>query len=102
MQPMVQELDAAVEAFLVPLRRGDGFGESQFRDLCSVLHKCAVVWAESESIPKHAANIFIDLQRAIENCSYAYGNEEGSRIQGAAFEVAKLLREILPSDEPST
>ena len=88
------ELLSAAEAFVTPLRAGDGFDENKFRELCRVLEQCAHEWAGSNSIPKKAANLMIELWAGIQKCQSVYTDDEQTRISLAADVILDLSLKV--------
>jgi len=92
---ILNELDAAIEAFTVPLRMGDGFDESKFQELCSVMRECNELWTDLDYIPKRAAVELFGLSFAIEACSYLYDEDTAKRVKYAASKVSNLTLSIV-------
>jgi len=92
---IVDRLEAASEAFYVPLRMGEGLKKEAFEELCAVLGEARAEWAGLPVVPKRAANLFVDLPSAVESCSYLYPGEEAERVKVAADTIADLVRHSL-------
>lgn len=97
---ITKQLDLTSGAVLMTLRGGYGFDEGKFKALYSVLRRCAELWAHSASIPKPAVSLLLNLQRAIENCGYAYPGDEGERIRRESYVVGDLISKIVPWEGP--
>ncbi len=99
----VRSLLSAAEAFLVPLRLGEGLQEQRLNDLCGVLRACAHEWACAAAIPKAAANVLVDLFPAIEACSYlaSYDGDEAQRIRNAAQTIGDLVHACVATTDHS-
>ncbi len=95
MQNILDDLDAAIESFTVPLRMGDGFDEENFQKLYAILRTCAETWADSDSIPKRAAVELFGLSSSIEACGYLYEGDAARRAKDAASTIYALTLEIL-------
>ena len=92
----LEHLFATAEAFLCAIRSGEGYQEHLFQDLCAAIYTCGTIWRESDSIPKRAANLFVDLASGIESSSYAYTNAHSMEaIQKAADIIGALVREAV-------
>src|SRR6266550_7679990 len=98
----VSDLLVAAEEFSSPLRAGVGFDENAFQHLCDVLGDLARQWSDSDSIPKLAANVLVDLWPGVQNCSYLYEGDEANRIMKAADMIATLTREIVTNQSSHT
>lgn len=94
-EKIINDLEAASEAFTVPLRFGEGFSESKFQELCAVLRECARVWADSDSIPKPVALELVDLWPAVQACHDLYEGAEADKVIKAADTIADLTRDIV-------
>lgn len=92
----VADLLSTAEAFLMPLRSGEGYRDDLFHDLCEAIRSCGRLWQDSDSIPKLAANLFVDLASGIEASSYAYSDsQEAETIQKASYIIGDLVRETI-------
>ena len=83
------------------LRGGLGFDEAKFNELFEVLEECAIIWKGSETLPRLAVSLLVDLQRVIENCSYPYSDAKREKIQEAAYKVGELIAKIVPWEGPT-
>jgi hypothetical protein len=92
MDKIESELQAAAAEFLTILRQGRGPDEVAANRMKRALRAAANEWANSDMIPKSAANLFIDLASGIESCSCSYSGEEANRTRVLADEVADLVR----------
>jgi len=98
--PDVEKLQMAIRAVLRQLRGGFGFDEAKFDRLFEVLEECAVIWRGSETLPRLAVSLLVDLERVIENCSYPYSDAKREKIQSAAYKVGELIAKIVPWEGP--
>lgn len=98
--PIVKNLHLAIRDVLHHLRGGKGFDEEAFKGLFTALEACEVEWTNSDTIPKSAVSLLVDLQRIIENCAYAYPGDEGERIRRESYVVGDLISKIVPWEGP--
>lgn len=92
MDKIETELQFAAEELLTSLRQGHGLNAKSAERLKNALRIAAQAWAETDVIPKSAANLFVDLSSGIEACGYAYGGVEQNTVKDLADEVADLVR----------
>lgn len=92
---LLEHLEKSYEAFMVPLRMGDGFDQKPFDEFCKLLIDCADAWKESNSIPKQAVMIFVDAFSAMTSSSYLYDDAKREQIDMAADEMNDLIRQCV-------
>ena len=92
---LLESLEKSYEAFVVPLRMGDGLHQKPFSEFCALLIDCAAAWQSSDSIPKRAANIFVDAYVAMVSSSNWYDEAARSQIEMAADGMNDLIRQCL-------
>jgi hypothetical protein len=92
---LLQSMENAYEAFMVPLRMGDGFKPDPFKEFCKLLAICSDEWEQKESIPKRAALIFVDAFSAMTSASYLYDEAKREEIDIAADKLANLIRQCV-------
>ena len=86
---------AAWEAFDIPVREGEGLDDGLLESLKSALQSFADSWASSDSIPRLAANILVDIFPATESNASLYDETEAERITQAAYELHELVGECV-------
>lgn len=96
---VLPELVDRAEAFVAPLRAGEGFSEDAFYDLCEVLRRSRHNWMSLDAIPRIAVNILVDLFPSILTCAELYTGEESQQIERAAYEIADLVSSAVPLKE---
>ncbi|WP_043265911.1 hypothetical protein [Streptomyces sp. CT34] len=101
MDSVVAELASSWERFDVSLRMRRGFDEMAFNQLKTALAQCAESWASSDTIPRLAANILVDIFPATEGNSPLYSGPEAEKITEAAYELQELVTECVAVDEES-
>lgn len=89
---LLEDLVSTYEKFSVPLRMMDGLDEEQFNKFCELLSLCAASWKEADSIPKIAADIFIDAYPAMTAYSHLYDEDEMQYIDQCADKMNDLIR----------
>lgn len=92
---LLQSMETSYEAFMVPLRMGDGFKTGPFNEFCRLLAICSDEWARKDSIPKRAALIFVDAFPAMISASYLYDETKRKEIDIAADKMADLIRQCV-------
>ena len=95
MPSLSDELVDAVMAFLVPLRMADGYSEENFQRMCESVRKFNRSYADSDSIPKVVASVFVELNPAIEGCMSLYNESERKQLLDAAVTVTEIILEGL-------
>jgi len=90
-----KDIQKTAEIVLSALRRGEGLNRTGLEELRSALIHAAEAWRDIPSIPKSAANLFIDLGSGIESCRYLYPGSEGDEIAKVAEEISALIRECV-------
>jgi hypothetical protein len=93
--PEVEAVMTAAEQFDVPLRNGEGMDEIALKNLRDALRACAAAWRDSDTIPKRAANVLVDLSPAIEASSYLYDEDYAARVRDVYLEIADLVRDCV-------
>src|SRR5947207_14256587 len=93
---IIEELDLAIGNVLRPLRSGEGFEKAKVEDPYAVLENCAEVWADSDTIPKLAASLLVNLSVTIEDCAYPYPRDEAEKIRKASYKVRELISKVVP------
>lgn len=92
---LLEHLEKSYEAFMVPLRMGDGFDRKLFDEFCVLLNECVDAWTESDVIPKRAAMIFVDAFSAMTSASFLYDDATRGQIDMAADEMNDFIRQCL-------
>jgi hypothetical protein len=92
---LLEQLEKSYEAFMVPLRMGDGLEEKPYNEFCKLLVCCSDIWGEDEVIPKRAALIFVDAFSSMISSSYLYDEAVGAKISMAADEMNDLIRQCI-------
>ncbi|MFC1438034.1 hypothetical protein ABUW04_07160 [Streptacidiphilus sp. N1-10] len=94
------ELVAAWENFSVPMRMRDGFNEASYVALKEALAACAVTWAESDTIPRLAVNVLVDILPTMDSFVEAYENPSmRTKIREAAFDLQELIWQCVAVEE---
>ena len=91
-QQQVPQLLSAIEAFLVPLRLGQGFVAERYDALCSTITAFGEAWAKSEVIPKQAASGFVDLLTVMDSLQSQYAGKDREQISQAAGNLFDLVQ----------
>jgi hypothetical protein len=87
----IEKLDSAMNAFLIPLRMGEGFDSEKFEIACAALKEFSLDWEQKPLIPKKAAILFLDDLTSMVSCSYLYPSQT-SFIQEKADTLHELVR----------
>lgn len=98
-QPQVTELVSAIEAFLVPLRLGQGFLPDRYDAVCSSITAFGKAWADSEVIPKGAASGFVDLLTVMDSLQSQYAGKDRDQISQAAGHLFDLVQNACVGQE---
>jgi len=100
MDPDIDRLQIAIDAFVFPLRYREGFDAVAFGRLQEVIGIVTQRWGESESIPKIVAWQLCSLSIFVWRIADNYENAERERIQQASSSIAHMVdRCFLPSTE---
>ncbi len=92
---LLEHLEKSYEAFMIPLRMGDGFNKKPFDEFCELVSDCADLWKKNDSIPKRAAMIFVDAFSAMTSSSYLYVDAKREQIDMAADKMNDLIRQCV-------
>ena len=87
----IDRLAQAWEAFDLQLREGSGLDASLLESLKASLRGFAESWSSSDSIPRFAANILVDIFIATESNAGLYSGTEAEGVMQAAFELHELV-----------
>jgi hypothetical protein len=99
-EPVLAELLAAWEDFIVGLRMREGLSERAYKRLRDALGACARSWEGRESIPRLGANILVDIFPATEASADLYSDEVRTQIMEASFYLQDLVQECVGVSEP--
>ncbi|OCA90486.1 hypothetical protein A8F94_00940 [Bacillus sp. FJAT-27225] len=88
----LEELLLGNTGLLISLRMGDGVQQVKVSQIIEVIDHLSEEWAESESIPKKAANLFVDLYAAAYSTLGLYSEEEMIRIEDAVDKIMDSVR----------
>ena len=91
----IDRLAQAWQAFDIPVREGAGIDERLLENLKTALQAFAESWASSDSIPRMAANILVDIYPATESNASLYDETESEKITQAAYELHELVGECV-------
>ena len=98
----VDNLIAAAEEFLVPLRVAEGFHEDKFRKLVLALQACKAQWAIVDSIPKRAVGVLVDLFPLTLGCSDTYSGLEADQVTKAAYDLDILVSDVVADENENS
>lgn len=94
----LEELLLSDEGILVSLRLGDGINQQKVDLVCKILGELSTEWEQNDSIPKKAADLFVDFYPAVESACGLYSNEEQIVIINTADKIMDLIRECIKSN----
>ncbi|WP_444996029.1 hypothetical protein [Aliikangiella sp. IMCC44359] len=94
-QKLLESLEQSYEAFMLPLRTGDGIVSERFNEFCNLLPVCSDSWKPKESIPVPAAMIFVEAFSSIISTSYLYDEHKREEIEVAAEKVNLLIHQCV-------
>lgn len=94
-----RRLRTAVQRFVVPLRRSEGFEPEALDELCEAIDIFGRIWAASPTVPKAAALTLAELFPAIDRCAWLYPDPMRQRILEAAARVAQSVSASLDSPD---
>lgn len=98
---MVNNLDILEEELLgddgliISLRFAKGLDEDKVLNICSTLKKLSKEWEKMDSIPKKAADLFIDFYPTVEAACELYDEEVKIRIMDSVDKIMDLMRDCL-------
>src|SRR4051812_7089801 len=99
MDQLESELQEAAEDFLTQLRmklKLDLAAAARFK---APLRAAAVAWADTPTISKSAASLFVDLETATLSCAHLFKGEQQEAVKYLADELGGLVRKCVA--EPS-
>jgi hypothetical protein len=96
---VIQQLRAAAQRFVVPLRRNEGFDPDALDELCEAIDRCGRVWSGRQAVPKLAALILAELFPAVDGCAWLYPDPMRQRILQAAARVAQSVSASLDNPD---
>lgn len=91
-------LEQMAEAWAVfddALRTMKGFNEEAYSFLKQAIGACSDSWADLDSIPRLAVNIFVDVFAATEANAGMYEGKSAERVMEAAYELHDLIGECV-------
>ncbi len=92
---LLAALEKAHEKLVVPIRIGDGLPKKEYEEFCEILKSVHFFYINSTTIPKIAANIFLDTYPGLMACAELYPESEREEIFLAADKIAELTRKCL-------
>ena len=90
-----KKLQKAAARVLTRVQLAGGVDFHEANALREALREAAAAWADSETVTKSAANLFVDLANGIDACSDHYPDPERAEIRLFAQEIAELVRECV-------
>lgn len=90
---LFEKLLLSEEGLLIKLRLGKGLDRVKYDSICYLLEELAAEWKGIDTIPKKAAELFVDLYPAMDATSYQYKNDEAIIIKEAADKLISLIRD---------
>lgn len=95
----VTQLVDAAEAFLVPLRMGEGLDEQALALLETAIDTFANQWRRDSMIPKSAASVLSEIWPSMEAASDLYPDERGDRIRDIAVRLGDRIAVCFLEDD---
>lgn len=95
---LLDELLLGEDGLLISLRLGDGLNKEKVDKVCDVLNKLAGDWADENSIPKKAVDLFVDFYPAMESSCGLYNEHEALEIMNAADRIMDRIRDCISSN----
>ena len=76
----IEHLVVAIDSFVIPLRRYEGYNDTKFKTLCEAIEGCRKRWSDDNLIPKMLAWQLATLSFAIIRYAENYENGESELI----------------------
>lgn len=92
---LLESLEQTYEAFMLPLRTGDGIVSERFNEFCRLLPICSDFWRPEQNIPVPAAMIFVEAFSSMISTSYLYDEHKREEIEVAAEKVNLLIHQCV-------
>ncbi|WP_244209307.1 hypothetical protein [Paenibacillus ferrarius] len=83
----LEEVLIGDEGVLISLRMGDGLNKGKVEEACTILDKLAIMWSETDSIPKKAVDLFINIYPVLMTSQEHYSEHEAREIMDAADQL---------------
>lgn len=92
---LLEELLLGDNGLLISLRLAGGLNNDKVDKVCEVLDKLASDWEDQDTIPKKAADLFIDFYPAMESVCGLYEEDEVVEIMNAADKIMDRIRDCI-------
>ncbi|WP_066308949.1 hypothetical protein [Bacillus sp. FJAT-29814] len=92
---LLEELLLGDDGLLIKIRSADGLDKEKAEQIYKVLTDLALEWKDRDSIPKKAADLFIDIYPAMLNQSDYYSEEKAIEIMDCCDKMLDLIRRCI-------
>lgn len=95
----VDELINASNAFLIPLRMGEGFDKLAFDSLIQAICSVHKAFLGEPNLPKLAVSVFIELPMAVDACKTFYSGAEQEAVNNATAQLFDAIMDGLTNSD---